>query len=56
MQSDLLLKVLKVGLLVERDLRHVAEVSPDLDAAKLEGRVQVQRLKVLLQVVAANLN
>ena len=54
-EAHLLLQILKVGLLVQRNLGHVLEVAPDLDAAELDGRVQVQRFKVLLEVVVPHL-
>ena len=54
--AHLLFEVFKVGFLVEGDLRHVLEEPPDLDAAELDGRVQVQGLKVLLKVVVSHLH
>ena len=56
-EADLPLEVLDVGLLVEGDLRHVAEEAPQLQAAQLHRRIQVQRggVKVPPEVVASDL-
>ena len=54
-QAHLLLEVFKVGLFVQGYLGHVAEEPPDLDAAQLDGRVEVEGLKVLLEIVVADL-
>ena len=56
-EPDLPLEVLDVGLLVEGDLRHVAEEAPQLQAAQLHRRVQVQRgrVEVTAEVVATDL-
>ena len=36
-------------------MSHVSKVTPDLDAAKLNRRLELQRLEVLLQVIAPDL-
>ena len=55
MQSDVFLQIFKVGLFVQRDLRHVFEKPPDFDATQLHGQVQVDRVEVLAEVIHANL-
>ena len=55
MKSDFFFEIFKVALLVQRHLRHIFEKSSDLNAAKLDGNVEIQRLKVLLEVIITNL-
>jgi hypothetical protein len=56
LQSDLFLEIFEIGFFVERDVSHVPEVSPDLDAAQLDRRLKLQRLELLLQVIATDLS
>jgi hypothetical protein len=55
LESDLFLEIFEIGFFVERDMSHVPEVSPDLDAAQLDRRLKLQRLELLLQVIATDL-
>lgn len=55
MKSNFFFEVFKIALLIQRHLRHIFEKSPYLNTAKLNGNIEIQRLKVLLEVIITNL-
>ena len=54
-QSDFFFKILEIGLFVKSDLWHILEEPSYLDTTELNRRVQIQRFKVLLEVIIPNL-
>ena len=55
LKTDLFLEILKIGLFVESDLRHVAKETTNFDATKLDRRIDIERLEIFIQIVASNL-
>jgi hypothetical protein len=55
LKPNFFFEIFKVRFFVERDLGHVTKVTPDLDATKLNRRLELQRFKILLQVITSDL-